>query len=186
MIRCLLHHDADIEARDAQNETPLLKAVAADKSLAVQVLFDNNADAEAKSTDEASMLHLAVRLQRPGMLKQILDLAPELKDAVDVNGKTALHLCAEWGLIDQATVLLAHKNHLDVNALDSRGRSALYFAASKPSTADRESLVQLLVEHGARIDETRQPPKWRDYSALRRFQIPRRATKKKRRWFPWG
>jgi ankyrin repeat protein len=176
MVRCLIHHDAEIGVVDKRKETPLMKAVQKDQSLVVQVLYDSGANMEASSADEWSVLHFAVRIAKPDMISQLLDLTPELKDAVDTRGMTALHHCAAEELVDSATALLGHRNHVDVDALDSCSRSALYFAASKPPTPRRESMVQVLVDNGARVNETRPPPRWRDYSSLKRFQVPRRVS----------
>ena len=176
MVRCLIHHDAEIEARDRRGETPLTKAVQNDQGTIVQILCDSGADLETKNADEWSALHYAIRLTQTNMINQLLDLSPELKDAVDQAGKTALHHCADVELVDQASALLVHRYPVDVNAVDSVSRSALYFAASKPPTARRESMVRLLVKQGARLDEARPPPRHRDYVALKRFQTPRRAS----------
>ena len=177
MVQCLLHHDADIEGRDKRGETALMKAVQNGQGTIVQILFDHKANFETKNTEEWSPLHFAIRLSKMNMIDRLLDLAPELKDAVDQAGKTALHHCADLELVDQAAALLEHQNKVYVNALDSVSRSPLYLAASKPPTPRRESIVQLLVEHGATMDESRPPPRHRDYVALRPFQLPRRASK---------
>jgi ankyrin repeat protein len=177
MVRCLLHHDAEMEVRDKRGETALMKAVQNDQGTIVQILSDAGADMDTKNADEWSLLHYSIRLSKMNMINQLLDIAPDLRDSVDQAGKTALHHCADLELVDQAAALLAHKNHVDVNAMDSVSRSPLYFAASKPPTPRRESMVRLLVDHDARVDESRPPPRYRDYSALKPFQTPRRASK---------
>ena len=176
MVRCLLHHDAEKEARDKRGETPLMKAVQNDQGTIVQILSDTEADLETKNADEWSLLHYSIRLSKTNMINHLLDLAPDLKDAVDQAGKTALHHCADLELVVQAAALLSHKNKVDVNAVDSVSRSPLYFAASKPPTPRRESVVQLLVDHDARMDVNRPPPRYRDYVALKAFH-PRRLTR---------
>ena len=173
MVRCLLHHDADIEARDKRGETPLMKAVQNDQSIIVQILSDAGADLDTKNADEYSLLHYSIRLSRTDISKQLLDIHPELKDCVDKAGKTALHYCADLERVEQATALLTHSNHADVNAIDSFSRSPLYFAASKPPTERREAMVKLLVHHGGHVDESRPPPRYRDYAALRPRRISR-------------
>ena len=140
-------------------------------------MFDAGADMNVKNDDEYSLLHYSIRLSGTHMTSLLLDLSPELRDSVDKAGKTPLHHCADYEWVDQATALLSHRNHVDVNAVDSIERSSLYLAASKPSTARRESIVQLFVEHGAYVDKKRPPPRWRDYSALKPFQTPRRASR---------
>ena len=177
MVRCLLHHDAEMEAKDKRGETALMKAVQNDQGTIVQILSDAGADLDTKNADEWSLLHYSIRLSKTNMINQLLDIHPDLKDSVDQAGKTALHHCADLELVDQAAGLLAHDNHVDVNAMDSVSRSPLYFAASKPPTPRRESMVQLLVGQGAQIDKSRPPPRYRDYAALKPFQVPRRASR---------
>ena len=176
MVQCLLVHDADIGIKDKKGETPLVRAVQNNQVTVVQILCDRGADPEAKGVDEWSLLHYAIHLSNVEMIHQLIDIAPALGDAVDLAGKTALHHCAEQVLIDQAAALLRHKQHVDVNALDATSRSALYFAASRTRTPQRESMVRLLIDHDAHFNDARPPPKHLDYVALKKFQIPRRAS----------
>jgi ankyrin repeat protein len=178
MVRCLIHHDANVDAGDNSGETVLMKAVQYNQGTVVQILFDAGADMGTKNNnDEYSLLHYSIRLPGTNMTNLVLDLAPDLKDSVDKAGKTALHHCADYEWVDQAAALLSHRNHVEVSAVDSIDRSPLYLAASKPSTARRESMVQLFVDHGAYVDKKRPPPRWRDYAALKPFQTPRRASR---------
>ncbi|KAK3724859.1 hypothetical protein LTR37_000907 [Vermiconidia calcicola] len=177
LLHCLLLHDAEKDARDRRGETPLLKAVQNNQRTALQILYDANADIFAKNTDEWTALHFAVRLSKTDMINLLLDLAPDLKDAVDTAGKTALAYAADLELVDQAAALLVYKNNADVNAWDSVSRTPLYLATSKPPTPRRESMVQLLIKYGATVDETRPPPRYRDYVALRHFQASKRTRK---------
>jgi len=131
MVRCLAHHDADLEARDKRIETPLLKAVQNDRLLVLQILYDSDVDMQSRNIDEWSALHFALRLSTPTMSRRLLDFEPGLRDAVDVASKTALHHCAEMELQDQMKALLEHEHHLDVSAPDSVQRTPLYIIASK-------------------------------------------------------
>ncbi|WPH00121.1 Hypothetical protein R9X50_00294400 [Acrodontium crateriforme] len=169
MVRCLLQHDADLHAKDPRGETPIVKAIKEDQTTIIQILFDEGADMNTKNADEWSLLHHAVHRPTISTTQMILDIAPELRDAVDQAGKTALHYCAEIEVLDHANVLLSHKHRADVNAVDSCSRTPLYFAASKASNARRENMVRLLLKHGAQWDEARQPLRSRDYAALRQF-----------------
>ncbi|KAK5692735.1 E3 ubiquitin-protein ligase mib2 [Elasticomyces elasticus] len=49
MVRCLLHHDADIEAKDNDGETPIVKAVKGGHRDIVQDLLDRGANATTKN-----------------------------------------------------------------------------------------------------------------------------------------
>jgi ankyrin repeat protein/tetratricopeptide (TPR) repeat protein len=176
-VQCLLKHDAEIDIRDNGDRTPLLKAVRNNQLLVVKVLHDNGANFCAVYKNEWSLLHFAAtQLPSTEMVTKLLDLSPELKDAVDVSGRTALSYCAEMDRVEHAEALLTHRNHLDVLAVDSVSRSALYFAASKAPNDRRVEMVRLLLHHGAQFNPAKAPLKWQHYDALRRFQTPRRRS----------
>ncbi|KAK0286102.1 hypothetical protein LTR91_002671 [Friedmanniomyces endolithicus] len=179
MVRCLLHHDADIEAKDNDGETPVVKAVQGGHREIVQDLLDKGANVFTKNLvrlDEFGLLHHAIYLQNTKMVNLLLDLSPDLRHTVDQAGRTALHLCAEAEKLDHAKALIEHKNHVDVNAVDSASRTPLYFAASKPATSQqREAMVNLLVLHGASADDAKPPLRMREYAALKPAVVPRRA-----------
>ena len=64
------------------------------------------------------------------------------------NGKTALHICAEYGYEDCLSFLLQQK-FIDVNVKDKRdNQTALYLAIKQGS----EIMVKKLIEHGADLD----------------------------------
>jgi ankyrin repeat protein len=178
MIRCLLHHDAEISPKDRTMEAPITKAVDAGDIVAVQIISDQDETAmQVKGVEEWSLLHYAVKSRKAGidMIDLLLDLAPDLKDAVDVSGLTALHICVQNERIEHTVALLEHRHRLDVHATDSTSRTPLYLAASFPSTPHRERMVRLLLRHGAEVDPRRPPPKMRDYAALGR-NAPRRDS----------
>ncbi|KAK5735835.1 hypothetical protein LTR17_007847 [Elasticomyces elasticus] len=181
LVRCLLHHDADIEAKDNDGETPIVAAVKGGHRDIVQDLLDRGANATTKNLgrlNEFGLLHHATFLPSTRMIDLLLDLVPDLADSVDQAGRTPLHLCAEAEMVEQAKALLEHKHHADVDALDSISRTPLYFAASKPATSQqRIAMVDLLVLHGASVDEAKPPPRMREYAALKSSVVPRRASR---------
>jgi ankyrin repeat protein len=178
MIRCLLDHDADILPRDRSMQAPITKAVENGDKMAVQIFSDHDESTlQVKGDAEWSLLHYAVTSKKAGtdMICLLLDHAPELKDAVDLSGQTALHHCVAKERLEHARTLLEHEHRLDVHATDSISRTPLYLAASKASTRDRERMVLLLLEHGAEVDPRKVPLRIRDYGALGRDR-PRRDS----------
>jgi ankyrin repeat protein len=170
MTRCLLHHDADVFARDRGHHTPMIKAILANDMIGIKLLFDRNeATSKVRCGDEWSALHFAVHQHSPEMTTLLLDLDPELGDATDQSGKTALHHCTDLGELEQVRALLEHRHRPNVNAIDRIGRTPLYFAASKPWSDLRASIVHLLVERGAHVDDSKPPLRARDYDALKPF-----------------
>jgi ankyrin repeat protein len=82
----------------------------------------------------------------------LLKRNPDLARATTPNGMTALHYAAQAGHLDVVDILLRY--HADVNALDSRGRTALMEAchAGPWKSEPAEEIIQLLLDHNAQID----------------------------------
>ncbi|KAF7157812.1 hypothetical protein CNMCM6106_003941 [Aspergillus hiratsukae] len=72
-------------------------------------------------------LHRAVLADSPAVAAILLDGLKDVKDVQDLQGRTALHLCAELGVRKIFTLLLSRQ----ANPLlkDSTGRTALHYAA---------------------------------------------------------
>nr|POF26308.1 e3 ubiquitin-protein ligase mib2 [Quercus suber] len=173
MVRCLFDHDADINAKDRRGDTPLVKSVREGRSIVIDYLHGVGVDMLTKNEDEWSVLHHAVHQSRPGITDLILNIAPDLRDAVDRAGKTALHYCVEREDLAHARILLEHvRTALDVNAGDEQERSPLYFAASKPYNARRNEMICLLLDHHATFIGQKFPPRWKDYPRLKMMKVP--------------
>nr|POF12773.1 e3 ubiquitin-protein ligase mib2 [Quercus suber] len=173
MVKCLFEHDADINAKDCRGDTPLVKAVQGGQSIVIEYLAGIDVDMLTKNTDEWSVLHHGVHQSRPDITDLVLGIAPDLRDAVDRAGKTALHYCVELEDLTQTRVQLEHnRTALDVNAGDEQERSPLYFAASKPYNARRNEMICLLLDHHATFIGTKFPPRWKDYPRLKTMKVP--------------
>ncbi|KAK5130897.1 hypothetical protein LTR08_001560 [Meristemomyces frigidus] len=178
MVIRLIQHDGELDVKDRRGQTPLVEAVKGSHETIIRILSDRGADMMTKNGEEWSLLHHAVHQPDASIVKLVLDIEPDLKDAMDQAGKSALHYCAELELVEHAKVLL---NKLDVNAVDSESRTPLYFAATKPSTAKRENMVRMLIAKGAELDRLNLPPRFRDYESLRPFLNPRDGSSRSRR-----
>ncbi len=77
---------------------------------------------------------------------------PELARATSRDGMTALHFASRAGHKDVVDILLRY--HADVNARDSRGRTALMEACHGGpwKSGPAEDIIQLLLDHDAQID----------------------------------
>jgi ankyrin repeat protein len=92
--------------------------------------------------------HLGKATEAESLLKR----NPELARTTTRDGMTALHFAARAGHLDVVEVLLRY--HSDVNALDSRGTSALMEAchAGPWKFEPAEEIIQRLLDHNAQID----------------------------------
>lgn len=165
LAQLLLELDADIEANDGNKATPLMKALEKNHGLLVSYLLGQGADIHVKDKAGWTVLHHAAYNGAVDVLQHLLYPAHKM----DVNakcpaGKTALHYCAELDMVEPAKILLDHG--AEIEAHDACNRSPLFFAVSKPWNKRREQFVNLLVNHGARVDPSRLPRRQRDYQAL--------------------
>lgn len=173
MIGLLLSKEADKDA--SAPHTPLLVAVKNNQALTTDILLEQGADPTLVNADRWSMLHHAVNSNAFDVLLTLL--SSKHKDKINIEAKsstggTALLLAAERASKPQNHALaeaLLRKN-ADVNATDSFGRSALYFATNGPRNLERENFVRLLLKYGA--DPSLTPLKFRtrfgQYMALRK------------------
>ncbi|KAF7586204.1 hypothetical protein BBP40_009295 [Aspergillus hancockii] len=77
--------------------------------------------------DGQTALHRAVLAGSPVVVTMLLDRFPDIIDAQDSEGRTALHLCAELGLCEIFTLLLSRQANPMLK--DSTRRTTLHYAA---------------------------------------------------------
>jgi ankyrin repeat protein len=85
------------------------------------------------------------------VLSYLLSLDPQLIKDVDATGETALHKCVTNGYAESlecAKVLLAADPPVDINYINNKGLTALDIAV-RTSNVATESIIKLLLEHGA-------------------------------------
>lgn len=98
MLAALLAAGADLSARDAKGDTPLLAALARTRRLeredpglakAVRVLLEAGADPDARDRRGRTALHVAARRGGPEMVAVLLDAGADV-NAKDGRGRTPL------------------------------------------------------------------------------------------------
>ncbi|TKA31781.1 hypothetical protein B0A50_01860 [Salinomyces thailandicus] len=168
MIQCLSKYGPNVDSRDKAGETAVLTAVKAGHVACVRLFSVLGASFGLKYEDDETLLHYAVRLKDTKMTTLLLDVAPQIRTGVDNRGMTALHHCAEQGFIAQCEALVRHSDPVEVNMEDSAGRTALYFAAARPSKNCSKGLIDLLLKHGANIEMGLRHERFKEYAALRK------------------
>ncbi|KAH0556821.1 hypothetical protein GP486_005389 [Trichoglossum hirsutum] len=138
VVRLLLEHNADVNAKDNSRRTALHMAAQNGHTAVVQQLLEHKADINAKDThDGGTALHMAVRYGHEAVVQLLIEHKANI-NVKDNWGRMALHMAAQGGHAAVVQQLLEHK--ADVNAKDNKGRTALYMAAQKGD----EAVVRLL------------------------------------------
>ncbi len=122
---------ASLEARDSQQRTPLLLAVAGRHRAVVGLLLAAGAEVNATADDGATPLMLASALGAEGIVRLLLDRGADT-DLATERGDTALELAAGTGTGAVVRMLL----DADARPTDARGRGALVETAARRNNAD--------------------------------------------------
>ena len=148
------------------NATPLHSAAGAlsDNWGATQVLLAHGADANARTSNGGTPLHLASRSNDTETMKVLLAHGADINAAKYSVGRfddgwTPLHSTVAWHGDPAAAALLLTYPNIDVNAGNDIGSTTLHYAVAN----NKGALVQVLLSHrdinpNARTREDRQTP----------------------------
>jgi len=142
----------DLNARNANGETPIFGAVKADSSQTIQAILraggSRKADVNARDFLGNTALHACIRWAAGDAAGALIAFdaqynGKKLINARNLAGKTALHDASRTGNLAFARALLAAG--ADINAIDETGKTALTDAIQ----AGRVDAVRLLLDKGA-------------------------------------
>jgi Raf kinase inhibitor-like YbhB/YbcL family protein len=142
VARALVAGGADVNAKDAEGVTPLMRAASAGRGDMVRLLLTSGADPNAKASGAVTALMMA---SLGGYMDAVAPLIAARSDVVakDSQGRTALMAAASSG--DAAIVEALLKAGADVKAEDASSSTALTYAAAEGHAA----AVEALQRHGA-------------------------------------
>ncbi|KAL6786562.1 ankyrin repeat-containing domain protein [Trichoderma sp. SZMC 28012] len=146
--KMLLKYNADANAKDGDSQTPLSRVAAHGHEKVVEMLLQHNADPNSTDRDgraplwwavknghaacaehlipvDTSTLLLLMHENTQTALEFLLRFKPRL-DQRDHQGRTALHLAAEWGDLDIARAVILQGGKLD--SKDNRNITPLQIA----------------------------------------------------------
>ena len=156
MVRLLLEHGGDINARNKNACTPLHSAVLYGRLEVVRVLLDNGANAMLETEEGATALHFVSlgkydsEEHRVGITRLLLERGGDV-NARKKNRLTPLHSAVLYGRLEVARVLLDH----DANAkLETEGGETALHIVSRgeyDSEEHRVGIARLLLEHGVDV-----------------------------------
>ena len=148
VMRWLINHGADVNARTKSGETPLHLAAFKARTEGVQVLLEHNASIDSQDNYGKTPLYSTIYYAQKER-QESLDIARRLLEhGADPNistyrPSTALHCASSCGLLKVARLLLSHGAKVDVK--DRDGRTPSQVAASE----GHHDFTKLLLEHGA-------------------------------------
>ncbi|MGO0305767.1 ankyrin repeat domain-containing protein [Endozoicomonas acroporae] len=124
LLKCLLDHGADINARNSMGHTPLYNAVIGDifSLLTVNTLLGEGADPNIPDNDGSTALDHAVFNGRTNMVDDLLAHGAN-PDKVSKKGETPLHLAIKNSNSTCVDMLLAHGANPDIR--NQSGQTAL-------------------------------------------------------------
>ena len=169
-VQTLLDINTDVNHASSAGHTPLHIAVAKCNIDLVTLLLDHNADANTMTSNRQTPLHIAVDKGEETIIQKLLasKADPNLKDVV---GNTSLHLAVQtrdtkpgffkaevslsirnWHCFPTTylpcsvqTVQTIIDHEADVNAMNSRGQTSLWFACCN----GQKEYVKILLDTGA-------------------------------------
>lgn len=142
LVKLLLQHGADENARDFGDNTPLHAAAGAGNVEIVGALLAKKADARAVNRQRVTPILSSASSGSVPIVEMLFAADADLK-AADNLGETALHRAATGGHLDLIKFLLARGFAVDV--LDRQRQTPLHQGV----LAARTEAVKLLLAHGA-------------------------------------
>ncbi len=156
-IRCLLAKGANLEAKDSRGFTPLLEVVARNYERGVILLLRNGADIHARDQEDRTALHVASANESVHLARLLLQYGSDVRSRT----RGGEHITAKKHNEPVVRLLLEHG--VEVNAIDSQGRSALHRLAEggeycegacseripEEMVVDKLKIARLLLGNGA-------------------------------------
>ncbi|KAI1177031.1 hypothetical protein F4777DRAFT_222673 [Nemania sp. FL0916] len=153
IVRVLLMHGANVEARDNYGRTPLsYAAMPLDRNKGVvELLLESGARIESKDHYGRTPLSRAVTSweQDQDVIHLLLESGADI-ESIDNNGRTPLsHAVTSWDQ-NQDVVRLLIENGANIGSKDDRGRTPLFHAITFGRL--NEDIIRLLIGDGANIE----------------------------------
>uniref|UniRef100_F1KQP1 Neurogenic locus Notch protein n=1 Tax=Ascaris suum TaxID=6253 RepID=F1KQP1_ASCSU len=150
----LLKAGAQIDAQDDCEDTALMLAVKSGRRAVVEFLLKSGADPAIVDERDRTPLHHAVAVQSIEIVQLLLATGRINVDALDVDNRTALIVCAKYDMMGPEIAELLLKAKADVactgdkSATNYDGKTALHFAAQHSNL----EIIKVLIQHGANKD----------------------------------
>ena len=144
LIELLIDNGADVNARNKEQSTPLLGAVAEGRMNIVELLVNKGADVSAKYKRGRTALHDAAAYGHKGICEILIAEGVNINEG-SWDGTTSLHNAAQNGNKDVVEILIAEGANLNVRT--NKNRTPLDCVNGESEIAD------LLRKHGGETAE---------------------------------
>ncbi|GIJ86797.1 hypothetical protein Asppvi_005693 [Aspergillus pseudoviridinutans] len=145
IVKMLVEVDADLEAKNAMDETPLTCAVINGSESAVRLLLEKGVNSESCDKSGSVPLLFAAWKGHTAVVSLLLEYGARI-DSTNADGNTALMLAADNGHHETILSLLARP--AEINRVNHAHRAALSCAAEK----GHDKAVEILLRYGAEVD----------------------------------
>ena len=125
IVKVLVENGADVDVKDADNNTALHNATLRGHLEIVKLLIENSADVNAQDNDDQTALHIAAEFGYLEIVKRLIENGADINHPDD-DLVTPLHNAAEFGCLETVKWLIA--NGADVNVKDDIDRTVLSIA----------------------------------------------------------
>ncbi|MGB3751859.1 MAG: ankyrin repeat domain-containing protein [Arcobacteraceae bacterium] len=120
----LLDEMIDINHKDKNSDTFLIKCLKVSKTKSAKWLIDHNADLTLINKDHKTALHFAIEKKNTEIVTQILDKNVINLEQRDMEGRTILQNIVIHGHNEMAKILINHG--ANINNIDNKNRNLLY------------------------------------------------------------
>ncbi|GMH36789.1 hypothetical protein BSKO_04662 [Bryopsis sp. KO-2023] len=148
IVKFLLKHGADIEAKDDLGYTALLEAALWGETEVVKALVKNGAEVDVSSGVGSKPLFVAAKGGHLEIVEVFLHAGAGIEERMMGTESTPLLLAAEMGKLDVVEVLL--NSGADVTAKDQRHATALHYLSR--IRGENSHIISAMLENGADID----------------------------------
>ena len=143
-VEFMLHHKADVAARDNDNNTPLDLALARGHKEVVDLLIQHGADVAARGKDNNARLHLALARGHKEVVDLFIQHGADVA-ARDNDNNTPLDLALARGHKEVVDLLIQHGADVAARGKDNNARLHLALARG------HKEVVDLFIQHGADV-----------------------------------
>ena len=138
LVNLLIKKGADLEARNRNDQTPVVQAIRFAHPRTVEILLDAGADVAVGGKRGFSPLHTAAAAGNAEIVRMLLERGADVNAAENGDGRTPLVLAVEGGYTEVVKTLLA--KGADPKVKDKHLQSLIHFATPE--------IVELLEPYG--------------------------------------